>query len=68
MNWRSPRAVVLLVGVVCLALFVAGIGAAFLNRHNKICDDGKPPVAQRGGLLGQVVVRCHDGQVVTLNN
>ncbi len=68
MNWRSPRAVVLLVGVVCLALFAAGIGAAFLSRHNKICDDGKPPVAQRGGLLGQVVVRCHDGQIVTLNN
>ena len=68
MNWRSPRAVVLVVGVVCLALFAAGIGAAYLNRHSKICDDGKPPVAQRGGVLGQVVVRCHDGQVVTLNN
>jgi hypothetical protein len=67
-NWRSPRAVAILVGVVCLALFAAGIGAAFLNRHNKICDDGKAPVAQRGGLLGQVVVRCHDGQTVTLNN
>lgn len=68
MNWRSPRAVLLLVGVVCVALFAAGIGAAYLDRNKKICGDGKPPVAQRGGLLGQVVVRCHDGQIVTLNN
>jgi hypothetical protein len=67
-NWRSPRNVLILVGVVCAALFVAGLAAAFLNRHNTICRDGKTPVAQRGGLLGQVVVRCHDGQVVTLNN
>jgi hypothetical protein len=44
------------------------MAAAILNRHNKICSDGKVPVAQRGGVLGQVIVRCHDGQVVTLNN
>ena len=68
MNWRNRRRVVLLVGVVCAALFVAGMAAAFLNRHNSICNDGKSPVAQRGGLLGQVVVRCHNGQIVTLNN
>ena len=68
MNWRSRRSVVILVGAVCVALFVAGMGAAYLNRHDKLCNDGKSPVAQRGGLLGQVVVRCHDGQIVTLNN
>jgi hypothetical protein len=25
-------------------------------------------VAQRGGVLGQVVYQCHDGEIVTLNN
>jgi len=67
-NWRNRRSVLLLVVVVCGALFIAGMAAAILNRHNKICSDGKVPVAQRGGVLGQVIVRCHDGQVVTLNN
>jgi hypothetical protein len=56
------------VAVVCAALFAAGIATAYLHRHDKICKDGKAPVAQRGGLLGQVVVRCHSGQIVTLNN
>ena len=41
---------------------------AFLNRNDTICSDGKAPVAQRGGILGQVIVRCHNGQIVTLNN
>jgi hypothetical protein len=49
-------------------VFVAGMAAAYLNRNSTICRDGKDPVAQRGGILGQVVYRCHDGQVVTLNN
>ena len=68
MNWRSRRAVLTLVVAVCAALFVAGIGAAFLNRHDSICSDGKDPVAQRGAILGQVAYRCHNGQIVTLNN
>jgi hypothetical protein len=67
-NWHSPRRVLLLVAVVCGALFVAGIATAYLHRHDKLCGDGKAPVAQRGGLLGQVIVRCHNGQVVTLNH
>jgi hypothetical protein len=67
-NWRSRRAVVALIVAVCAALFVAGMGAAFLNRHNSICSDGKAPVAKRAAILGQVAYRCHDGQVVTLNN
>ena len=41
------------------------MAAAFLNRHNTICRRQARPVAQRGGLLGQVDVRCHNGQVVT---
>ena len=43
----------------------AGMAAAWHNRHHTICPDGKAPVAQRGGLLGQTTIRCHDGRVVT---
>jgi hypothetical protein len=68
MNWRSRRSVVTLIAAVCAAVFAAGMAAAYFNRNSTICRDGKAPVAQRGGLLGQVVYRCHDGQVVTLNN
>jgi hypothetical protein len=39
--------------------------AAWNNRHHTICPDGKPPVSQRGGLLGQTEFRCHDGRIVT---
>lgn len=68
MNWRNRRSVLILIAVVCTGLFAAGMAAAFLHRHDRVCDDRRAPVAQRGGLLGQVVVRCHNGQVVTLNN
>jgi hypothetical protein len=64
-NWRSKRAVLLLLGAVSLAVFVGGMAAAWNNRHHTICPDHKPPVAQRGGLLGQTEYRCHDGRVVT---
>lgn len=68
MNWRNRRNVLILIAVVCAGLFAAGMAAAYLHRHDTVCNDKQAPVAQRGGLLGQVVVRCHDGQVVTLNN
>jgi len=67
-NWRSRRSVLIVIAVVCTALFAAGMSAAYLHRHDRVCNDRRAPVAQRGGLLGQVVVRCHNGQVVTLNN
>jgi hypothetical protein len=41
------------------------MAAAWNNRHHTICPDGKAPVSQRGGILGQVEYRCHDGRVVT---
>ena len=68
MNWRNRRSVLILVLVVCSALFIAGMAAAFLSRHDTICSDRKAPVAERGALLGQVAYQCHDGEVVTLNN
>ncbi len=64
----SKRAVLLAIGAACALVFAAGMAAAFVNRHHTICSDGKPPVQQRGALLGQVAVRCSNGQVVTLNN
>ena len=65
MNWTSKRAVLGLIAAVCAVVFVAGMAAAWNNRHHTICRDGKPPVRQRGGILGQMVYQCHDGQVVT---
>ncbi|HUZ82021.1 MAG TPA: hypothetical protein VMU73_07220 [Gaiellaceae bacterium] len=65
MNWQSKRAVLLLLGGACLAVFVFGMAAAWNNRHHTICADGKPPVSQRSGVLGQIEYRCHDGRTVT---
>ena len=65
MNWQSKRSVLIALGAVCLVVFVGGMLAAYNNRHHTICPDGKPPVAQRGGQLGQTEYRCHDGRTVT---
>ena len=46
-------------------IFVAGIGAAFLSRHDKLCKDGKAPVAQKAAALEPTLYLCHDGQIVT---
>ena len=67
MNLRSRRTVLLLIAIACAATFVAGLAAGFVNRHHTICSDGKPPVAQRPGLLGQTEYRCHNGRTVTLS-
>ncbi len=65
MNWRSKRAVLTLIGVVCLVMLLAGGLAAFLNRHHTLCPDHRAPRKQRAGLLGQTVYLCHDGRTVT---
>jgi hypothetical protein len=64
-NWRSKRTVLIALFGVCLALFIAGMAAAWVNRDNTICKDGKPPREQQGGILGQVVYLCHNGQLIT---
>jgi hypothetical protein len=61
----SKRAVLLVIGAACFAVFVAGMAAAWVNRHHTICSDGRPPVAQQQALLGQTAYRCHNGQIVT---
>jgi hypothetical protein len=68
MNWRDKRMVLILIGAACVVIFVAGMAAAYHNRHHTICPDGKVPLAQRGGLLGQTEYRCHDGKTVTLSS
>jgi hypothetical protein len=65
LNWRSKKAVLGLIAGVCALVFVFGMAAAWNNRHHTICADGKPPVHQRGALLGQIEYKCHDGSVVT---
>jgi len=64
-NWRNRRNTLIAIGAICAAVFVAGMIAAFVNRHHAICPDGKTPVAQRDGILGQTEYQCHDGRVVT---
>ena len=53
MNWQSRRAVLIMLGAVCLVVFIGGMAAAWNNRHHTICPDG------------QTEYRCHDGRVVT---
>lgn len=64
MNWQDKRQVLFLIlGVVALVM-IAGGAAAWINRKNTICADGKPPLQQRAGVLGQGLYRCHNGQIV----
>jgi hypothetical protein len=67
-NWQSKRTVLLAIAGACLVVFIAGMAAAWNNRHHTICSDGKSPLEQRGGLLGQTEYRCHNGQMVTLSS
>ena len=64
-DWRNKRTVLVAIFAVCLAVFIAGMAAAWVNRDNTICRDGKPPREQQGGLLGQIVYLCHNGQLIT---
>ena len=66
MNWRSKRQVLFLIGGVALLMMIGGMAAAWHNRDNTTCPDRKPPVEQRGGILGQTELLCHDGRIVTI--
>ena len=68
MNWKSKRFVLVLIGAACASVFIAGVVVGWVNRHHTLCSDGKAPVAQRGGVLGQTEFRCHNGQTVTLSS
>jgi hypothetical protein len=64
-NLRNRRAVLIALAAGTVVLFVTGMLAAFLSRHESICPDGKVPVAKRSDLLGQTEYRCQDGRIVT---
>lgn len=55
----------LALAAAALALFAGGIAAAVLSRHDSICPDGKPPIAQRSEVIGPTEYLCRGGKVVT---
>jgi hypothetical protein len=66
MNRAQKKKVYVGLAVVILALFCAGIIAGYSARNDKICSDGRPPVAQQDDpMLGHSDYLCHDGKVVT---
>lgn len=65
MNLRSKRVVMSGLVVFAVLLFAGGILAGYLSRHDKICPDGKPPIAQRSEVVGSTEYKCHGGVIVT---
>jgi hypothetical protein len=65
MTTRQKHRVYVGLAVTCLALFIAGLLYGYSGRHNAICKDGQPPVAQREDAMGQVEFICHNGTTVT---
>jgi hypothetical protein len=65
LDWRNKRQVLFLILGVIAIVMIAGASAAWVTRNSTLCSDGKPPVAQRAGLLGQGLYKCHNGQIVT---
>jgi hypothetical protein len=64
-NFRSKRQVMLLIGILAVLGIAGGAFAAYLSRHDKICPDGRPPIAQRSEVIGSTEYKCHGGVVVT---
>ena len=62
---RNRRAVLIALVAVAAALFAGGVIAGYLARHDRICPDGKAPIAQRSEVIGQTEYLCHGGKVVT---
>ncbi len=65
MNLRSKRFVILALVAISACLFAGGVLAAYLSRHDKICPDGRAPIAQRSEVIGATEYKCHGGVVVT---
>jgi hypothetical protein len=62
------RLVYISLAATLVVLFCVGVIAGYLERHNSLCPDDKPPVAQQDTGLGEVLFRCHNGETVTSNN
>ena len=64
-NLRNRRGVLIGLATISVVLFGLGVLAAFLSRHDHICPDGKPPLAQRSDVVGPTEYLCRGGKVVT---
>jgi hypothetical protein len=66
MTKRQKKQVYIAVVIVFALVFGAGVFAGYLNRNDKLCPDGKAPVAQQlDATIGQTLYLCHDGSTVT---
>ena len=66
MNVKDKRQVLLAIGLVCLALFGAGMAYWIAEgRHHELCPGGKTPIAQQDDGMGQISYLCPSGQTVT---
>jgi hypothetical protein len=66
MSPRDRRRVLIGLALVIVALFGAGVAYWILaGQHHQICSDGKPPLQQQDQGMGQLVYRCHNGEIVT---
>jgi hypothetical protein len=66
LNVKDKRQVLLAIGLVCLALFGAGIAYwVAVGQHHVLCPGGKTPIAQQDDGMGQVSYLCPGGQTVT---
>jgi hypothetical protein len=63
-SW-SRRRLLLALAAFWVVAMSGGAVYAWFHRHDTICRDRLPPVAQRDYGLGQVQYRCHNGQIVT---
>ena len=68
MHPSQKRVVYATLAATLAVLFVAGLLAGYIGRHTPICADGKPPTGQQDTGIGQVLFRCHNGQIVTSND
>jgi hypothetical protein len=62
---HQKRLVYLGLVVAAIALFAAGALFGYANRHDPICPNGRPPVAQQDDDMGQVMYLCTNGLTVT---
>ena len=65
MNSRQKRMFYIALTALLTVLFVAGLVSGYVERHNSICPDKKPPLEQQDTGLGTMEYLCHDGKIVT---
>jgi hypothetical protein len=61
---RDRRRVILAIATFVVVAMIGGGVTAWYHRHDTICADRKLPVSQKDYGMGQVLYRCHNGQIV----